>query len=61
MSQCWTEKADNRYHRRKFGAYLAQFFSYPNITMVKMGESDNRSLDYATTGPVKAIIQGLAM
>lgn len=29
--------------------------------MVKMGESDNRTLDYATTGPVKAIIQGLAM
>ncbi|KAK6207183.1 hypothetical protein LQW54_007384 [Pestalotiopsis sp. IQ-011] len=46
---------------QKFGAYLAQFFSYPNITMVKMGESDNRTLNYATTGPVKAIIQGLAM
>ena len=29
--------------------------------MVKMGQSDNGTLNYATTGPVKAIIQGLAM
>ncbi|KAF7531549.1 hypothetical protein G7054_g8768 [Neopestalotiopsis clavispora] len=46
---------------QRFGTYLVQFFSYPNISMVKMGESDFRSVVYATTGPVMAKIQGLVM
>ncbi|ETS76008.1 hypothetical protein PFICI_12952 [Pestalotiopsis fici W106-1] len=46
---------------QRFGTFLAQFFSYPNITMVKMGESDFRSVVYSTTGPVMAKIQGLVM